>query len=215
MKQTLKPRLIVLALILAMVLVPIGAAAQSTETATFAGGCFWCMEKPFDDLDGVISTTSGYAGGDVANPTYEEVTSGRTGHAEVVQVEYEPDTVDYETLLYVYWRNVDPFDGGGQFCDRGQSYRPAIFYNTEEQRRLAQASKTKVEELLGRNVAVEIEPLQAFYAAEDYHQNYYKKNPLRYRFYRTSCGRDRRLKNVWGDQALGENPRPWLDEATG
>jgi peptide-methionine (S)-S-oxide reductase len=173
------------------------------------------MEKPYDVLNGVESTTSGYAGGTVENPTYEQVTAGGTGHAEVVRVIYDPSEVSYETLLYVYWRNVDPFDGGGQFCDRGQSYRPAIFYNTEEQRRLAQASKTKVEELLGRNVAVEIEPLQAFYAAEDYHQNYYKKNPLRYRFYRTSCGRDRRLKNVWGDQALGENPRPWLDEATG
>ena len=202
-----------------VILVFIAAAAQAQEPeakAVFAGGCFWCMEKPFDDLDGVISTTSGYAGGDVANPTYEEVTSGRTGHAEVVQVEYDPDTVDYETFLYVYWRNVDPFDGDGQFCDQGSSYRPAIFYESQEQRRLAETSRQVVEEKLGRSVRVEIEQLEAFYAAEDYHQNYYQEKPLRYRYYRTACGRDARLREVWGDEALGDDPDgTWLAEAGG
>lgn len=173
---------------------------DDTAAAVFAGGCFWCMEPPYDELDGVISTTSGYAGGDVENPTYEQVSSGRTGHAEVVRVEYDPEVVGYEKLLEVFWRNVDPTDAGGQFCDRGSQYRSAIFWADEEQRRLAEESKRELAEsdrFEGR-IATEIEPLDTFYPAEDYHQDYYREHSLRYKFYRASCGRDRVLKRLWG-----------------
>jgi peptide-methionine (S)-S-oxide reductase len=167
--------------------------------ATFAGGCFWCMEPPFDKLEGVISTTSGYAGGHVVNPTYKEVSAGGTGHAEVVQVVYDPERVSYRELLEVFWRNVDPLDSGGQFCDRGDQYRTAIFYHDEEQRRLAEASKRELEQSgrFNRPIVTQIVPLSAFYAAEDYHQDYYIRNPLRYRYYRTACGRDARLRELW------------------
>jgi peptide-methionine (S)-S-oxide reductase len=161
------------------------------------------MEKPFDELEGVISTVSGYAGGHLGNPTYQDVTAGGSGHAEVVQVTYDPDTVSYATLLEVFWRNVDPFDGGGQFCDRGSSYRTGIFYHSAEQARLARRSKREMSRRFSRGIVTEIEELETFYPAEDYHQNYYKRNPVRYRFYRTSCGRDRRLEAVWGDEAGG------------
>ena len=201
--------MVVVAIVMAL-LATVTATAQQTQTATFAGGCFWCMEKPFDVLDGVVSTTSGYAGGHVENPTYDQVTRGGTGHAEVVQVEYDPSRISYEELLYVYWRNVDPVDGGGQFCDRGASYRPAIFTESDEQEALAEQSHKEIEETLGRSVAVDIRPLNAFYPAEDYHQNYYMTNPVRYRLYRSACGRDRRLENVWGMEAGGENPGMWL-----
>lgn len=172
---------------------------DKTATAVFAGGCFWCMEPPYDKIDGVSETISGYTGGSVPNPTYEEVTAGGTGHAEAVKVVYDPSQVTYEELLRTYWRNVDPFDGDGQFCDRGASYRPAIFPQTPAQREAAEASKQAVAEQLGREVAVTIETAPAFYAAEDYHQNYYDKNPLQYRFYRWTCGRDDRLEEVWQD----------------
>lgn len=176
-------------------------AAAGEERATFAGGCFWCMEPPYDELEGVISTTSGYAGGRVPNPTYEQVSGGGTGHAEVVQVVYDPEVVSYKKLLEVYWRNVDPFDQGGQFCDRGDQYRTAVFYHNGEQRRLALAGKRDLERQFGgREIATEVEPLEAFYPAEEYHQDYYRKNPIRYKFYRTGCGRDRRLREVWGDE---------------
>jgi peptide-methionine (S)-S-oxide reductase len=181
-----------------------GAAAvpvlAAEAKATFAGGCFWCMEPPFDKLDGVTSTTSGYAGGHVENPTYEQVSSGGTGHAEVVQIVYDPDKVSYEKLLEVFWMNVDPFDAGGQFCDRGVQYRTGIFVHNDEQRRLARQSKRELQKELGRDIVTEIEPLDEFYAAEEYHQDYYQKNPIRYKFYRTSCGRDRRLGEVWDEQ---------------
>ena len=183
------------------------------ESVVFAGGCFWCMEKPFEVLDGVSSVTSGYAGGHVENPTYEQVSAGGTGHAEVVRVLYDPHEVSFAELLYVYWRNVDPLDGRGQFCDRGASYRPAIFYRTDEQRLLAERSRTKVERILGASVEVQIEPLETFYPAEAYHQDYYKENKVRYWYYRKRCGRDARLEEVWGDEAGGADPRPWLDEA--
>jgi peptide-methionine (S)-S-oxide reductase len=191
-----------------------GATAQTTgtATATFGGGCFWCMEKPFDDLDGVISTTSGYAGGHVENPTYLQVVQGGTGHLEVVRVEYDPSRVTYEDLLYVYWRNIDPTDGYGQFCDRGYSYQPAIFTESDEQLRLAQASSQRVRELLRLGIAVEIRPLNAFYPAEDYHQDYYINNPVRYEAYRAACRRDARLESVWQEEAGGEAPEPWLPE---
>ena len=170
------------------------------ETATFAGGCFWCMEPPFDKLEGVISTTSGFMGGSLENPTYKQVSRGGTGHAEVVQVLYDPDMVGYDSLLRTYWRNVDPYDGSGQFCDRGPEYRPAIFHHTEEQRRAAENSLKHLQSdgLITDDVAVEIVAASEFYPAEDYHQDYYQKNPARYTFYRWNCGRDDRLEEVWG-----------------
>ena len=177
--------------------------AANYRTAVFAGGCFWCMEPPYDKLTGVISTISGYAGGHMLAPTYRDVTGGRSGHLEVVRITYDPAQVSYETLLEVFWRNVDPLDGGGQFCDRGQSYATAIFTQTERQRKLAEASKTKIAATLSEvselPIATDIRPLNSpgFYSAEDYHQDYYLKNPLRYKFYRKSCGRDSRLEALW------------------
>jgi peptide-methionine (S)-S-oxide reductase len=169
--------------------------------ATFAGGCFWCMEPPYDELDGVISTTSGYTGGRVENPTYEQVSSGGTGHAEAVEVIYDPEKVSYEKLLDVFWHNVDPLTANAQFCDHGSQYRTGIFYRTEEQKRLAEASKRRVAARFDEPVVTEIVKAPAFYPAEEYHQNYYQKNPLRYKFYRFNCGRDARLEDVWGDEA--------------
>ncbi|MBA3563256.1 MAG: peptide-methionine (S)-S-oxide reductase MsrA [Gammaproteobacteria bacterium] len=172
-------------------------------TAIFAGGCFWCMEPPYDKLDGVVSTTSGYTGGNKPDPTYEEVSADETGHFESVQVEFEPDNVSYEELLEVFWHNIDPLDDGGQFCDRGSSYRSAIFYATDEQQRLAEQSKTAIE-ASGRfeqPIVTQILPAAEFYPAEDYHQNYYEVNPLKYKFYRFRCGRDDRLEELWGDEA--------------
>jgi peptide-methionine (S)-S-oxide reductase len=174
------------------------------ERATFAGGCFWCMEPPFDKLDGVISTTSGYAGGHVANPTYEQVSSGTTGHAEAVQIVYDPDKIDYRELLDVFWHNVDPLDAGGQFCDRGEQYRTVIFYNDERQKLLAEQSKEALERSgrLPGKIVTAIVPLNGnFYPAEEYHQDYYMKHPLRYKYYRAACGRDRRLEQLWGIEA--------------
>jgi peptide-methionine (S)-S-oxide reductase len=177
--------------------------AQDLAKATFAGGCFWCMEKPFDELKGVISTTSGYTGGKTANPTYKQVSSGTTGHAEAVQVEYDPQQVSYETLLDMYWRNVDPLDRSGQFCDRGNQYRTSIFYHSDEQRQLAEQSKQKLGQS-GQFSSPIFTPIVAagnFYAAEDYHQNYYQTNAVKYRFYRYTCGRDQRLTELWGNSA--------------
>ena len=180
----------------------VGAADQAVPAkATFAGGCFWCMEPPFDKLDGVAATVSGYSGGRKPNPTYKDVSAGDTGHAEVVQVTYDPAKISYEKLLDIYWRNVDPLDGAGQFCDRGDPYRPAIFYHTEEQKRAAEQSKAAIERTLGKKVIVPIQPAAEFYAAEDYHQDYYQKNPVRYKYYRHRCGRDARLEQVWGKAA--------------
>jgi peptide-methionine (S)-S-oxide reductase len=168
--------------------------------ATFAGGCFWCKEPPFDKLDGVISTTSGYTGGHKENPTYEQVSSDTTGHAEAIQIIYDPDKITYGQLLEVFWRNVDPTDGGGQFCDRGSQYRTAIFYHDDEQKHLAERSRQAVIESTGfKAIVTEITGASAFYPAEEYHQDYYKKNPVRYKFYRYSCGRDKRLKELWGE----------------
>lgn len=177
------------------------AATAQTAKATFAGGCFWCMEPPFDKLDGVISTTSGYVGGQKKNPTYEEVSAGGTGHTEAVQVVYDPKKVSYEKLLEVFWHNVDPLVKDRQFCDRGNQYRTAIFYHDETQKRLAEQTKQAVAKELGKPVVTEIAPASQYYAAEDYHQDYYKKNPIRYKFYRANCGRDARLEQLWGDKA--------------
>lgn len=176
-------------------------AAAEVQKATFAGGCFWCMEPPYDKLEGVISTVSGYAGGELKNPTYEEVSSGKTGHQEVVQVTYDNDQISYQDLLDVFWVNVDPLDDQGQFCDKGSQYLSGIFYHNDEQKRLAQASKEEVAEGFDQPVQTFVKPLNAFYPAEEYHQNYYEKNSLRYNFYRSGCGRDARLKAVWGDKA--------------
>lgn len=173
-------------------------AQGKTATAVFAGGCFWCMEPPYDDLPGVVSTISGYTGGQKVNPTYEQVSAGDTGHIEAVQVTYDPKKVSYEKLLEVFWRNIDPLDKGGQFCDRGSTYTTAIFTLSEEQRKLAEQSKATIEQRLKRSVATVIRPAATFYAAEDYHQDYYQKNPLRYKYYRYSCGRDQRLEVLWG-----------------
>jgi len=181
-----------------------GAAVPPPEdraVATFAGGCFWCMEGPFDALDGVESTTSGYTGGHVESPSYDQVSKGDTGHAEAVRVIYDPEQVGYAELLRVFWRNVDPLDAGGQFCDRGSQYRSAIFVHDAEQRRLARASEAEVEARLGDAIATEIVPAGPFYPAEAYHQDYYREHPIRYRFYRSACGRDGRLRAIWGDQA--------------
>jgi peptide-methionine (S)-S-oxide reductase len=175
------------------------AVAVALARATFAGGCFWCMEPPFDKVRGVVSTTSGYAGGRVVNPTYEQVARGVTGHAEVVQVVFDPGKVSYERLLEVFWRNIDPFDGGGQFCDRGSQYRAAIYYEGDDQKRAALASRESLERSgpLPGPIVVEIAPLQAFYPAEEYHQDYSIKSFRDYWSYRAGCGRDARLKELW------------------
>ena len=173
---------------------------QSLATATFAGGCFWCMEPPYDKLDGVVSTTSGYIGGRKKNPTYEEVSEGTTGHAEAVQVAYDPTKVSYEKLLEVFWQNIDPFTPNAQFCDHGSQYRSAIFYHDEEQKRAAEASKQKLEKSgrFTQPIVTEIVAASEFYPAEDYHQDYYLKNPVKYQYYRWGCGRDARLEALWG-----------------
>jgi peptide-methionine (S)-S-oxide reductase len=175
--------------------------APGLAHATFAGGCFWCMEGPFDRVPGVVSTTSGYTGGSVKKPSYEQVSSGATGHAESVDVVYDPAKVTYAQLLDVFWHNVDPLDAGGQFCDRGNQYRTAIFYHDEEQRRLAEESKQALEASgkLKKKIVTQIVPAGEFYAAEDYHQDYYLRNPIRYKYYRFNCGRDDRLKQLWGE----------------
>lgn len=179
--------------------------APELARATFAGGCFWCMEPPYDKLDGVIATISGFSGGQVSNPSYDAVMRGGTGHLEVVQVVYDPALVSYGELLQVFWRNIDPFQADGQFCDRGPMYRSAIFVDGESQRRAAEASLDEVA-LLGLSdspIDTRILDFQAFYPAEEYHQDYYLKNPTRYRYYRWRCGRDQRLEALWGDEAGG------------
>jgi peptide-methionine (S)-S-oxide reductase len=178
------------------------ALPKGEAVATFAGGCFWCVESDFDKVPGVVRTISGYTGGLLKNPTYRQVSAGGTGHREAVQIFYDPNKVSFENLLDFFWRYVDPTDGGGQFCDRGRSYETAIFANSPVQRRLAEASRLKLEKsgVLGKPIVTPIETAGAFYPAEDYHQDYYKKNPLRYKFYRYGCGRDARIREVWGKQ---------------
>lgn len=182
-----------------------GAAKTSTARATFAGGCFWCVESDFDKIPSVISTTSGYTGGTTVNPSYEQVSSHSTGHAEVVQVEYDPAKVSYERLLAYFWRSIDPTVKDQQFCDHGSPYRSAIFTHNDEQLKLAQASRAALEKSkpFKEAIVTEIMPASVFYPAEAYHQDYYQKNPIRYNYYRSRCGRDERLKQLWGDKALG------------
>jgi peptide-methionine (S)-S-oxide reductase len=177
--------------------------SDATEVAVFAGGCFWCVESDFDNVPGVLATVSGYTGGPTADPTYKQVSAGGTGHLEAVQITFDPKRVSYETLLEVFWRSVDPTDAGGQFCDRGSSYATAIFASSPRQVELARASKQRLQESnkLKRPIATPILEAARFYPAEDYHQDYYHKNPLRYRLYRFNCGRDSRIAELWGDEA--------------
>ena len=177
---------------------PASAPSANRAEAIVAGGCFWCTEADFDKLPGVIRTTSGYTGGTVANPTYKQVSGGGTGHIEAVRIVYDPRKVSYESLANHLLRTVDPLDGGGQFCDRGYQYKSALFVATPQQRRAAEAAKARAAAALKKPVATLILPAARFYPAEEYHQDYYKKNPVRYRFYRWNCGRDQRLKEVWG-----------------
>lgn len=202
--------LLAAALLLGILAVVSGAQAQSVqaalevpegyETAVFAGGCFWCMEPPYDELDGVVATLSGYAGGPEQNPTYKQVSQGRTGHTEVVRVTYDPNVVSYEKLLEVFWMNHDPLTGDRQFCDWGRQYRPGVFYQGDEQRSLAEASKKMWEESgrFTQPIVTEVTELDTFWPAEEYHQDFYKKDPNHYYRYRTGCGRDARLAQLWG-----------------
>jgi len=196
-----------LALAITMLFGAVGAAsaaeappAARLARATFAGGCFWCVEAAFEGLPGVVSVTSGYSGGSEKNPTYEEVGSGTTGHAESVQILYDPKKMAYERLLDVFWHNIDPTSANGQFCDRGRQYRSAIFYHDETQHRLATKSRERLmaSGRFKKPIATEVVPLKAFYPAEEFHQDYYKKNPEHYHAYRLGCGRDARLKEIWG-----------------
>ena len=179
------------------------AAEDDLQVAIFAGGCFWCVESDFDNVPGVVRTISGYTGGTRVNPTYDQVTAGGTGHREAVQIFYEPSKVTYAMLLEIFWRSVDPTDDGGQFCDRGESYKTAIFATSPEQERLANESKRKLQlaNVLNQPIVTPIEAAAPFYPAENYHQDFYTKSPLRYNFYRFSCGRDARIKELWGEEA--------------
>ncbi len=177
---------------------PEAAPAPGQAAAVFAGGCFWCMEGPFDALDGVVSTTSGYTGGSIVDPSYEQVSAGTTGHVEAVRVVYDPKRVDYAKLVDVFWHNVDPFDAGGQFCDKGEHYRSAIFVGDAAEQQAADASKQKLAARFGKSIATGVRSAAPFYAAEEYHQDYYRKNPIRYGYYRGGCGRDARLEAIWG-----------------
>lgn len=182
-------------------------AAQEAQpdkaTAIFAGGCFWCMEPPFDKLEGVSATVSGYSGGTVKNPDYKTISRGTSGHYEVIRVSYDPSKVSYEQLLDVFWVNIDPTDASGQFCDKGPQYRSGIFYADEQQKAAAELSLRKLRESgkLRAEIVTEVLPAKTFYRAERYHQNYYLRNPIRYKYYRTGCGRDRRLFELWGEAA--------------
>ena len=183
--------------------VPQAKPAEGTELATFAGGCFWCVEADFDKVDGVLSTVSGFMGGTTTNPTYKQVSAGGTGHIEVVQITFDPKKVSYEKLVDYFWRHVDPYDAGGQFCDRGDSYATAIFAHSPGQKTIALAAKEQLAKNgpLKQPVATGIRDAGPFTAAEDYHQDYYKKNPIRYAYYRSGCGRDARLEQIWGKKA--------------
>ncbi len=177
---------------------PLPKPGPDQAVATFAGGCFWCTESDFDHVPGVISTTSGYTGGKLANPTYHQVSDGGTGHAEAVDVIYDPKKVTYEQLLTYYWHHVDPTVKDRQFCDHGNQYRTAIFVHNDEERKLAEESKKKVAAELKQPIYTEIVQAGVFYPAEEYHQDFYKKNPTKYKFYRWNCGRDQRLEQLWG-----------------
>jgi peptide-methionine (S)-S-oxide reductase len=200
----LKMGLAGLAMAVGFVLPSSQASAQRVEaSAVFAAGCFWCLESDMDKVKGVRSTTSGYSGGKVANPTYQQVSAGRTGHTEVVKVVYDPNVVTYAQLLHVFWRNVDPVTANAQFCDQGSQYRGAVFYGNAEEKKLAEASRAEIAGRFDKPIVTEILPAATFYPAEDYHQDYYLKNPIKYKYYRYSCGRDARLQELWGNEAGG------------
>jgi peptide-methionine (S)-S-oxide reductase len=198
-RHHLQKRVLLLWTLLALLL-PLAARAE-TATASFAGGCFWCMESDFEKLPGVGSVVSGYAGGHTVNPTYETSSTGTTGHAEAVEVIYDPAKVSYAQLLDYFWHHIDPLTPNAQFCDHGSQYRSMIFYGNEAEHQAALVSKAKYEKQLGKPIVTEIVAAGPFYNAEGYHQDYYKKNPIRYRYYRHGCGRDARLKEVWGKDA--------------
>lgn len=187
-------------LMTAMLAQPGEAQEPKNEKAVFAAGCFWCIQPPYDELKGkgVVQTIVGYAGGHTENPTYEQTNTGTTGHREVIEVTYDPQKVSYERLLEIFWKNHDPHDARGQFCDKGDQYRAAIYYSDEKQKKVAEESKVKYGKILKREIVTEIKPYKAFYKGEDYHQEYYLKNPVKYKFYRYNCGRDKRLEEVWG-----------------
>lgn len=176
-------------------------SADSLKTAVFAGGCFWSMETAFDDVKGVVKTEAGFAGGSLKNPSYEEVSTGTTGHREAVQVTYDPSQITYAGLLDVYWHSIDPTDTRGQFCDKGDEYRSAVFYGSDDEKKLAENAKEQVAKDLKADVATDILPAAPFYPAEEYHQQYHKKNPVAYGMYRRGCGRDNSLRGIWGDKA--------------
>ena len=182
----------------------LGRAAAEDAKATFAGGCFWCMEPPFEKLDGVRSVTSGYTGGQKTDPTYEEVSAGGTGHAESIQIVFDPAKVTYEKLLDVFWHQIDPLTKDAQFCDHGPQYRSAIFFHDEAQRQAAEAARDALAKSgrFDQPIVTQIVRASTFWPAEDYHQDYYKKNPIRYAYYRRSCGRDRTLEKIWGTEAV-------------
>ena len=200
-----------LPLLLAVVLLLAGPAHAAVEEAVLAGGCFWCLEHDLEKLPGVLDAESGYSGGSLRNPTYRQVSAGGTGHQEVVLVRFDPSKISYPTLLRAYWRNVDPLDGGGQFCDRGSSYRPVIFTSGAEQQEQAKASLQAAAKELGKpasSIRVLIKPLERFWPAEGYHQDYAELNSVKYRYYRWACGRDRRLDQLWGTKARSR--APWV-----
>jgi peptide-methionine (S)-S-oxide reductase len=188
-------------IILAVVLLAITFTVRAeTATAIFAGGCFWCVESDFDKLPGVTGTISGYTGGREANPTYEQVSAHQTGHVEAVKISYDPARVSFEKLVDYFFHHVDPLTANAQFCDHGPQYRTVIFYNGDAERKTILAVKAKLEKKIGKSFVTEVTPASAFYPAEGYHQDYYQKNPIRYKYYRTSCGRDSRVREVWGDK---------------
>ena len=191
--------------LMAVVLLAVSSAAASAaaaqRTATFAGGCFWCIEADFDKVPGVLTTVSGYTGGRTPDPNYEQVSGGGTGHLEALQVTYDPTKVSYAQLLTVFWHSIDPTDAGGQFCDRGEPYQTAVFVHDDTQRRLAEESRAAAMKSLGTNIVTPIRTADDFYPAENYHQDYYRKNPLRYKLYRWNCGRDQRVRKLWGSKA--------------
>ena len=198
----MKPKLSLVATLIALSLcsfMTLNAIAEE-QSAVFAGGCFWCTESDFEKLDGVVSAASGYIGGQVKNPSYKQVSAGGTGHTEAVEVIFDDQKVSYSQLVEYFWKTIDPTDGGGQFCDRGQQYRSEIFYQTEEQRNIAQASKDALSAsgLLKAEIVTQLTASSRFYPAEDYHQDYYLKNPVRYNYYRWGCGREKRLEVLWG-----------------
>jgi len=192
-------RIVKISLLLIISMQVVAEERENKSVAIFAGGCFWCMEPPFDKLEGVLSTTSGYIGGSSETANYKQVSAGKTQHVEAVKVEYDTSKIDYQRLLDVYWVNVDPFDNRGQFCDKGTQYLSYIYYSNPEEKKLADNSLARIEKKFGVAVATKIVKVASFYPAESYHQNYYQRNPIRYKFYRRGCGRDGRLNAVWAN----------------